>query len=79
MKLIFAYFFVDRSVPVRDHCITHWVTVAEEVVESRLFSARYELTLSTLTIKRGRQISITRWQQSWFCLLRRVLMKDTLE
>lgn len=41
MKLIVAYFVVhDLSLPVRDHCITHWVIVAEEVVEHRLFFAR---------------------------------------
>jgi len=80
MKLIVAYFIVDGwSVPVRGHCITHWVAVAEEVVEHRLFSARYELTLSTLTIKRVRQISTTRWQQSWLSLLNRLLMKHALE
>jgi len=38
MKLAVAHFVVeDWSVPVLDHCITHWVTGAEEVVESRLF------------------------------------------
>jgi len=79
MKLAVTYFVVDnRSLPVRDHCITHGVTVAKEVVERRLFSAKYELTLSTFTIKRVRQISTTRWQQSWLCLVKRLLMKHAL-
>ena len=80
MKVAVEYFVVDdRSVPVRDHCITHGVILTEEVVKLRLFSARYELTLSTLTIKRVRQISTTRWQQSWLCLVERLLMKHVLE
>jgi hypothetical protein len=78
MKIIAAYFVDDRSVPVRDRCITHWVTVAEEVVEHRLFSARYDLTLSTLTIKRFRQISTTRWQQSWLPLLHEITNETSI-
>jgi len=80
MKLIVTYFVVDdRSVSARDHCVIHWVTVAEEVVRHRLFSARCELTLNTLSIKCDRQIGTNRWQQSWLSVLKRLLMKHALE